>query len=193
MRRFFGYLSLVLSLLLGIGVSALPVIKDINANYEYAAGREFTYRIDFKETDDGIDHSDEAITQETSDWVASTMDERLNLAGVSKYQVSQEGTDIIRVTLNRSSDIEYERARILLNYDPNFTVALGDKDKDALAIAGEEVFGTARVEYLNTYPVVVIPLIDEEAQTAFKTLAEAGADNQKAAEEIGRASCRERV
>lgn len=188
MRRFFGYLSLVLSLLLGIGVSALPVIKDINANYEYAAGREFTYRIDFKETDDGIDHSDEAITQETSDWVASTMDERLNLAGVSKYQVSQEGTDIIRVTLNRSSDIEYERARILLNYDPNFTVALGDKDKDALAIAGEEVFGTARVEYLNTYPVVVIPLIDEEAQTAFKTLAEAGADNQKAAEEAGTAT-----
>ncbi|MGI6714323.1 MAG: hypothetical protein ACOX3K_04715 [Bacilli bacterium] len=187
MRRFYGYLATITTLVLGVGIATVPVLKDINANYEYASGREFTYRISFKETDDGIDRSQEKISVETSDWVAKTMDERLNLAGVSKYQVSQEGTDIIRVTLNRSSDIEYERARILLNYDPNFTVALGDKDKDALALKGEEVFGKARIEYMNTFPVVVIPLLNEEAITSFKALAEAGAENQTAAENAGTA------
>lgn len=191
MRRFYGYLATISALVLGIGISTIPVLKDINANYEYASGREFTYRIAYKETDDGIDRSGEKISVETSDWVAKTMDERLNLAGVSKYQVSQEGTDIIRVTLNRSSDIEYERARILLNYDPNFTVAIGDKDKDALALKGEEVFGKARIEYMNTFPVIVIPLLNDEAIASFKTLAEAAGANQTAAENAGTATTKE--
>jgi preprotein translocase subunit SecD len=164
MRRFFAYLAICLTAILGMAFNFFPVVSQTVPNFDYDSGREFTYRIENKDTD-----NDSAISIETMDSIVETMESRLDTYGVSKYQIAREGSDIVRVTVKQESSTEYTRLGAYLNYDADFTVTLGDPDKST-ALVGDDIFTSAHIEYEGQVPVVVIDLKDSEAISEFKAV-----------------------
>lgn len=164
MRRLIAYVLACLGIFLGIGFNLANVVLDTNPNYEYDTGREYTYRIEYKDKD----HATGIITKETQENVQALMEKRLSLYGLSKYQIATEGSDILRVKFKQPNEREYLRVASFLNYDSDFTVTLGDPD-NALAIPGAEVFSHARIGYIQDSPIPVV-LIDLKDNDAIKQM-----------------------
>jgi preprotein translocase subunit SecD len=159
MRRLIAYLTLVSTLILGVGLNIAKPIREMNSNLEYAAGREFIYEVSNKETEDG---GDETLKEGAAEEVAAMMKERMDTFGVSEYQIATEGNTIVRVNATLKTELEYSRLRTLLNYDANFTVRVAAQDETDAILEDHEIFNDvkARIEYRGPHPFIVIPLSD---------------------------------
>lgn len=156
MRRIVAFFALTISIVLGIAINFTAVVNKTKANIEYSTGREMTFRISDKEDETSL------LDEDAIDSIATKMEARLETAGVSKYQISKEGNDIIRVTFSEKTDLKYERIRRYLAFDAEYTIRIADEDNTTAIAMGEDMFkdSVARVEYRNAFPVIVIPLSD---------------------------------
>ncbi len=160
MRRLIAYISLAVSLIIATALTIIAPIKGLNSNLEYSNGREFVYKISPKANDEGI-VVDEFLPDDAIDEIFDVMDQRMETFGVSEYQLAKEGSDIIRATASLDGD-QYDRLRVYLNYNANFTIRIA-KDDETTAIAdAEQMFDgvKARIEYRGPYPFIIIPLSD---------------------------------
>ena len=156
MRRIVAFFALTISIVLGIAINFTAVVNKTKANIEYSTGREMTFRISDKEDETAL------VDEDAIDYIALQMESRLETAGVSKYQISKEGNDIVRVTFSEKTDLKYERIRRYLAFDSEFTIRIADEDNTTAIAVGDDMFdnSVARVEYRNAFPVIVIPLSD---------------------------------
>lgn len=163
MRRLIAYLGLAVALIVATALNIFAPIRGLNSNLEYSSGREFTYQVRAKASTDGTPTTD-AIPADAIDQIFDTMDERMETFGVSEYQLSKEGNDIIRATASLPSDNQYNRLRVYLNYDANFTIRVAKDDETTAIASAEQMFKDvkARIEYRGPYPFIVIPLSDSQ-------------------------------
>ena len=150
MRRLITYIAIASGLVLGMALNFMGVVQTTRGNLEFANGREFVYRLTDKEDVDAL------IPAGDVELIAATMEERLETALVTKYEIETEGRDQIRVTLGENNDTAYSRVRTYLNFDGEFSICTST---DVCAV-GDEMFAgvTARVDYKGQYPHIVIPL-----------------------------------
>ncbi|HZJ89275.1 MAG TPA: hypothetical protein VFD05_01145 [Bacilli bacterium] len=161
MRRLIAYITMATALVFGVAVNSLQPLKNIIPNLEYQSGREFVYRIEEKDEDQGV-------PEEALDEVAELMDKRMQTYGVSEYNIAKEGDNIIRTTTALQTDRDYNRLQVFLNYNANFTIKIGDDDNTEAILPAEDIFDgvNARVEFRRAYPFIIFPLTNPEL---FKT------------------------
>ena len=191
MKRLIAYISLVATMLLSALVGLVPSFLNVNSTGEYESQHTYVYKISEKSydisnggtTDDG-DISDQD-KQTRLDETVEEIKTRLSNADVSDYTIETSGLDTINVTFKVDNDL-YQDVSSYLNFSWSLKASTYDGDpavgQDASEIAnnsGADNFfesGSARIEYRDNYPYVVVDLSSPED---FKTVY----DDAKNAEE----------
>ena len=162
MRRLWAHIILAATALTMVGATFATVVTNIDSNIEYTAGREFVYRVSEKGEDGNpVDSVLDGTALDDVKDIANIMEQRLKTADVSRYDVSVQGNDTIKVTFVQDSDTEYE---IMKNYLP-FNASLAISNSKGTYALASEFLNKDEKAYLessdNTYPQVIIP-IDKE-------------------------------
>lgn len=157
MRRFVAYLILCVSMLLGIGFHMGQLTATVNPGVDYSGGKEFVYRVQDK-TDEESPLQDDDLNR-----LANQLSDRLNRAGVSRYQIEIEGNDQIRVAVSSKSSSQYEHIQKLMAFDgSNYTLATTNEVEVYSSADNYNLFsGDARIDYKGAYPFFCIPLTKE--------------------------------
>lgn len=182
MRRLIAYLTLVFGIVFGVGANIMSPLKNMQTNFEYRTGQEFTYRISDK------DNKDNPLAENAIDEVAEIMETRMTNFGISEFNIAKDGNNIIRTTTSLTSSKQYDRLRVYLNFNANFTVKIGDDDNTEAILSADELFKdkVARVEYVGPIPYIVFPLSDpDKFKTTIVDVAESIQNEQAAAPEEG--------
>lgn len=175
MKRFLAYLSILISVILGVVIVAKPAVQGINGGYDFDGSREFVYQIvNHGETIDDFDteafEDNKAVTK-----IAEEFENRLISYDVEKYDIVTEGNDKIRVRFTAKDDTEYEYISNYLTADGNLSLVTFD---------GQEVFNNFDNEETDTkatwgnkdayltykdsiYPGIVIPFNSAEEAKEF--------------------------
>lgn len=178
MKRIIAYISLTLSMLLACLVGMVPALKMVNGTGDYSAGRTYVYKISEKNynlvnsngTTNELEGNDEA-KQDILDEIVSEFKTRLSYADVTNYKLETSGFDTIKVTFKTSTSL-YDDISSYLNFSWSFKASTYKEDvvvgQDAIQIkesTGSDNFfdsGSARIEYKDNYPYVVVKLKNPE-------------------------------
>lgn len=169
MKRFLAYLSILISVILGIVIVAKPAVQGINGGYDYEGSKEFVYQIvNHGETIDDFDPDafvdDSAVTK-----IAKEFETRLLSYDVEKYDIVIEGYDKIRVRFSAEDNTEYGYIANYLTADGNLSLVTYDGEvvfnnyDNAEFGETDAMFGheDAYMVYKDSiYPGIVIPLAD---------------------------------
>jgi len=156
MRRFWAHITLVFTALIAMGVSFCLMFTKVNTNFDYKAGQEVTYRISDKYNADEVFENQDAVLE-----IAGIMKERLDIVGLTSYNVQVVGNDIIKVQFTEPNEVSKNNIISYLGF--NGSLALSNKDDDAnyLDILGDQFLredAKAYLDNVNGYPTIVIPI-----------------------------------
>ncbi|MBP5091313.1 MAG: hypothetical protein J6328_01985 [Bacilli bacterium] len=207
MRRLLSYLLLSSALLVGTAVSIAPTITNMNSDLSYSGGQTLTFRISEKEKGgerdfyDPIDNPDLNIGDDSAyDYVekaAKMMRARLDVWGVSGYDVRTVGYNTVNVTVKPANETSLEYSRLekylafsgrnlslsaanIINTGGEDSASYPDEGLDELFVDQE-----AHIEYIEadngpSYPVVVLPVSKKgDLRKNFNDLMEYCKDNTK--------------
>lgn len=183
MKRLIGYISVCISMLLAIFVITVPSLLKVNGTGEYESQRQYVYKISEKSTElstygqttteVGLNDEDK---QDILDDVVDEFKTRLDNADITDYTLETSGFDTIKVTFKVDNDL-YDDVSSYLNFSWSFMASdyfnqsgLGQTASDIETDSGNDNFietGSARIEYKDNYPYVVVKLKDPDE---FKTL-----------------------
>ena len=188
MKRIVGYISVVASLLLALLVALVPSFINVNGTGDYESMRTYVYKISEKTfdisnggtTDDGnISDQDK---QNRLDDAVNEFKVRLDNADISDYRLETSGLDTIKVTFKTESAL-YDDISSYLNFSWSFMASAysgdptaGQTPSEIASLSGDANFfesGSARIEYRDNYPYVVVSLSDPEQ---FKTIVTAASE-----------------
>ena len=159
MRRLWSHIIIAATSLLMVGATFATVVTNIDSNIEFTPGREFVFRVSRKGEDGNPDDSFEMNKDTLSEVnkIADKMEERLKNVDVSRYDVTVQGYDTIKVSFVQDETEDYD---LLQNYLPfNGTLAISNSKGDyALASEFLDADNKAYVESTDGYPQVVIPI-----------------------------------
>ena len=171
MKRFIAYLSILISVVLGVVIVAKPAVQGINGGYDFDGSREFVYQIvNHGETIDDFD-KDAFVDNTAVTKIAEEFENRLIDYDVEKYDIVTEGNDKIRVRFTAEDDVEYDYISSYLVADGNLSLVTFDgevvynnwenvESGDSTVMFGEQ---DAYLTYKdNIYPGIVIPLTDAQ-------------------------------
>ena len=194
MKRIVGYISVVASLLLALLVALVPSFINVNGTGDYESMRTYVYKISEKTfdisnggtTDDGnISDQDK---QNRLDDAVNEFKVRLDNADISDYRLETSGLDTIKVTFKTESAL-YDDISSYLNFSWSFMASTysgdptaGQTPSEIASLSGDANFfesGSARIEYRDNYPYVVVSLSDpEQFKTIVTAASEAEADSE---------------
>lgn len=169
MRRLIAYISLVIAILIGVGVSFSPTFIKMKEGREFASGREIVYTLENKE------NPEDPVDAGAAEKVANIMKERLDLLNVEDYSVkigtneddpNQVYADTISVSFATQDDTLFNYVSRLLEFSgKNFSLR-GNLD-EAFA---ENVFDNVEARIWRdsgTIPYVIFPVSDADAVKTF--------------------------
>ncbi len=199
MRRLLSYILLSSAMLIGTAVSLAPTISRMNSDLSYSDGRTLTFRITEKEeegrsfynpTETDVSIFDDDYVAVNA--VAKEIRSRLDVWGVSGYEVDTVGYDTVNVTLrpNYEDSTEYIRLQRYLSFSgQNISLSASHIIADSYSSEHlDELFvgQEAHLEYIenqgggSSYPVVVMPVRREtQYEAAFNDLIKYCNDNTK--------------
>ena len=169
MRRLIAYISMVIAILIGVGVSFAPTFVKMKEGREFASGREIVFSLKNKENEQ------DPVSADAASKVADIMKERLDFMNVEDYSVkigtneddpSQVYADTISVSFSTQDDTLFDYVSRLLEFSgKNFSLR-GNLD-EAFA---ENVFDNVEA-YIHresgTIPIVMFPVSDSDAIKTF--------------------------
>jgi preprotein translocase subunit SecD len=181
MRRFFGYLTLILTIFFAAIFSVQGQINNLNFGLEYSQGYETAYRVEFK---------DNASNMTTED-VAHIVEQRLEDAQVRNSNVYYEATDNnnggdnavsqIKVRINAASETSLDYILRSVEATGTITVStLMDGGEYGKEIENPFVIGSAKVDWSNNQPYVKVDVANYDE---FNTFISACNDAYKAFQE----------
>lgn len=169
MRRLIAYISMVIAILIGVGVSFSPTFVKMKEGREFASGREIVFNLKNKE------NTEDPVPSDAANKVADIMKERLDLMNVEDYSVkigtneddpSQVYADTISVSFSTQDDTLFNYVSRLLEFSGKDYSLRGNLD-EAFA---EKVFENVEA-YIwrdsGTIPYVVFPVSDVDAVKTF--------------------------
>lgn len=188
MKRIVGYISVVASLLLALLVALVPSFINVNGTGDYESMRTYVYKISEKTFDisnGGTTDDGNISDQDKQDRLDEAVDEfkvRLDNADISDYRLETSGLDTIKVTFKTDSAL-YDDISSYLNFSWSFMASTysgdptaGQTPSEIASLSGDANFfesGSARIEYRDNYPYVVVSLSDAEQ---FKTIVTAASE-----------------
>ena len=169
MRRLIAYISMVIAILIGVGVSFAPTFVKMKEGREFASGREIVFNLKDKE------NAEDPVPADAAQKVADIMKERLDLMNVEDYSVkigtneddpSQVYADTISVSFSTQDDTLFNYVSRLLEFSGKDYSLRGNLD-EAFA---ENVFKDVEA-YIwrdsGTIPYVIFPVSDPDAVKTF--------------------------
>ncbi|MCR5491894.1 MAG: hypothetical protein K6F32_07185 [Bacilli bacterium] len=191
MRRYISYIIMCAAMLLGVGASAVPMIKATNPDLAYADGKTLYFKASHYTADDPsangsysefLDSTDVNNGTPVIEELADEVSARLTNWDMSEFEVKTQGYDTIAVTL-RSPNNDLTQYTYLQQY---LAFSGGDYELDATDTSYDDyshpdvlndiIDGqTAVIQDIDMgsykVPVVVVPLKDgDEYREAFKNL-----------------------
>lgn len=155
MRRLWAYIVTVFTAIVLVGVTFSTVALNLRSNLEYQSGRELVFRISDKEDEEAIfdeNNNSDAVVE-----IADIMEERLDKAGVTKYEIDTVGYDTIKVRFNDSENSEhYTMISNYLTFNASLAITTST-DK----IVRSEDFKSDKAAYVkseNNIPQLVLPV-----------------------------------
>ncbi|MGV3244125.1 protein translocase subunit SecDF [Staphylococcus sp. 11261D007BR] len=151
--RLIAFLLIVILLVGGMAMSYKNVIKNVNLGLDLQGGFEVLYQVNPLQEGDKIDNSAVEST-------AKTLEQRVNVLGVSEPKIQVEDDNRIRVQLAGVED--QNQAREILSSQANLTIR--DADDKVLLTGKDLVEGSAKQEFKqNTnQPAVTFKLKDSD-------------------------------
>lgn len=163
MRRFYGFLVLVVSLLLVVFSNIQPQVSDLTAGLEYAGGYETVYKVDFRDSD-----------KELKD-IGDIVVDRIEDAGVENAQVEIESNDVgdenyIRIKMNAQSEenLDYVLRSVEATGTITASTIINHGNEDYVyEIVDPFEIGTAEVGWNSSTPYVQVEVKDPKAFKEF--------------------------
>ncbi|MDQ7193259.1 protein translocase subunit SecDF [Staphylococcus felis] len=151
--RLIAFLLIVILLFGGMAMSSKNVVKDVNLGLDLQGGFEVLYQVQPLQKGDTIDNT---AVQST----AKTLEQRVNVLGVSEPKIQVEDGNRIRVQLAGVKD--QNQAREILSSQANLTIR--DANDKVLLTGKDLVQGSAKQEFKqNTnQPAVTFRLKDSD-------------------------------
>ena len=179
MRRLWSHIILAATSLVMVGATFATVVTNIDSNIEFSKGRELVFRVAEKGEDGNPDETIELNDDTAVKEIARIMEERLETADISRYEVDVQGYDTIKVSFVQDTDQQYEIIKNYLSF--NATLAISNsKGTYALATEFLNAKKKAYMETTNGYPAIIIPIDKEnELFQAVYTEAKEMSDNNE--------------
>lgn len=178
MKRFIGYISMCTSLLAAVLVGVVPTILSSNGNSDYSTSRNFIFKISERKINNdfssGTENPAPSLNPDSTplEDIVETFKTRLDNAEISEYKLETIGDDTLSLTfkdtLNDYDDVinylTFSNSIMLKNYDETYNIGRDATEVMSGDTTKSPVFeeNSARVEYLNGYPYVVVTLSDPD-------------------------------
>ena len=151
--RIIAFVLIVVLLFAGMGLTYKKVVKDVNLGLDLQGGFEVLYQVNPLNDGDKIDNK--AVTA-----TSRTLEQRVNVLGVSEPKIQVEENNRIRVQLAGVQN--QSQARDLLSSQANLTIRDAD---DNVKLTGKDIKqGSAKQEFKQdtNSPAVTFKLKDKE-------------------------------
>ena len=148
--RIIAFVLIVVLLFAGMGLTYKKVVKDVNLGLDLQGGFEVLYQVNPLNDGDKIDNK--AVTA-----TSRTLEQRVNVLGVSEPKIQVEENNRIRVQLAGVQN--QSQARDLLSSQANLTIRDAD---DNVKLTGKDIKqGSAKQEFKQdtNSPAVTLSLI----------------------------------
>lgn len=178
MKRFIGYISMCASLFTAVLVGVVPTILSTNGNSDYSTSRNFVFKISERKTNNdfssGTENPATSLDPDVTylEEVTEEFKSRLDSAEISEYKLETIGDDTLSLTfkdtLNDYDDVinylTFSNSIMIKDYEETYNMGRDATQVLAGDTTVEPVFveNSARVEYLNGYPYVVVTLTNPE-------------------------------
>ena len=174
MRRLWAHIAIAVACIF-TSVAVFPtLLKGIQTNGDYQKRRQFTYQLTER-----LDEDNNVVTplgDESAKNIAKEMEKRLIASGVSSYELTTSGEDIINVAFTAKSSSQYNQITTFLGFSGSFALMNKDPNGEPL-VADDFLNGNAYLKNndINEYPTLIIPVKTESE--AYKNLIKYAQDN----------------
>lgn len=169
MRRLIAYISLVIAILIGVGVSFAPTFIKLKGGREFASGREIVFSLKNK------DNEDDPVKSDDAEKVAEIMKERLDIMNIEDYSVqigtneddvSQVYADTISVSFSTQDDNLFNYVSRLLEFSGEHFSLVSTIEENTV----DDVFKDCEAYIYResgAIPYVIFPVNDSDAVKTF--------------------------
>lgn len=164
MRRLWANIIIAATCLIGVFAAFPSVANNISTNGDYEVRRVFTFEISEKETNADYAQA-KTIEENTAKEMAKIMEERLINSGITSYEITTSGSDIITIAYAANSRTQYNYITQYLTFSGSF--ALINEDENGEAIPGKDFLAGdvyMKTPSANEYPTVIIPVNTDSEQ-----------------------------
>lgn len=162
MRRFAGYLAIVITLILTVAFNISHQIGDLNLGLEYGSGYEAVYRVDFEESSKDIGDIVDILTQRIED-------AEVRNGNVESFSDADRDEHQIRIKANSQTADEFEYILRSAESTGEITVSAVLNEGDYAELVDPFVRGSAKVEWSGSTPYVSVSVKDYDAFNSFVT------------------------
>ena len=180
MRRLWAHIIIAFTCIVS-SLAAFPtVLKSITTNGDYETRRQFTFQLTERESEDTSEVH--ALTENSAKDMAKIMESRLVETGVTSYQITTSGNDLVNVAFSADNASLYNQITTYLAFSGSFALMNSDPDSEPIP-AKDFLNGSAYLKQASTneYPTIIIPV--DTTSSAYAALVEWARNNPVAGEE----------
>ena len=180
MRRLWAHIIIAFTCIVS-SLAAFPtVLKSMTTNGDYETRRQFTFQLTERESEDTTEIHE--LTDSSAKDMAAIMETRLEQAGVSSYEITTSGKDIVNVAFSADNSSLYNQITTYLGFSGSFALMNSDPDSEPIP-AKDFLNGKAYLKEASTneYPTIIIPI--NTTGSAYAALIEWARNNPVAGEE----------
>lgn len=162
MRRFYGYLVLIVSLLLVVFCNLQSQVQNITSGIEYSGGFEVLYKVDYRDSNKTIDD------------IANIVVNRIEDAGVQNAVVQSESGDLtnseddfIRVQMSGNSETDIDYVLRSVEATGQLTVSTLMDGANYPELENPFEIGSAKVNWNESTPYVEVGIKDAKEFISF--------------------------
>ena len=135
MRRFWAHIILVFTALVLMCSSFSTIFTKMETNQEYTEGREITFRLTNKDDPYG---DTEIIDENAASNMANKMKARLEVAGVTAYNIKTYGNDIVKVQFAELDSNQHRNIAAYLGFNGSLALTNMDDNDNYTMITQQE-------------------------------------------------------
>ena len=180
MRRLWAHIIIAFTCIVS-SLAAFPtVLKSVATNGDYETRRQFTFQLTERESEEASEVH--ALTENSAKEMASVMETRLVEAGVTSYEITTSGNDLVNIAFSADNASLYNQITTYLGFSASFALMNGDPDSEPIP-AKDFLNGNAYLKEasVNEYPTIIIPV--DTTSSAYAALIEWARNNPVAGEE----------
>ena len=179
MRRLWAHIVIAFTCIVTAFASFPTVLKSISTNGDFETRRQFTFQL--TEREESEDNEVVALNENSAKDMAKIMESRLVTTGVTSYEITTSGNDLINVAFTADSATLYSQITTYLGFSGSFALMNSDPDSEPIP-AKDFLDGDAYLKEASTneYPTLIIPV--NTSSSAYEALIEWARNNPVAGE-----------